>query len=93
MKANISLSPLQILSIGGNTRGKRLYMNVNLESALRLRQYPGAVSWLQAALANLDPGKQVGNKSSLGMHREPLFICNLSFSENSSKESSEASYG
>ena len=41
---------------------EKVYMIVNLESALRLRQYPGAVSWLQAAVAKLDPGKQVSNK-------------------------------
>ena len=59
-------------------------MNVNLERALRLRQYPGAVSWLQAAVAKLDPGKKVSERSGLGIHREPIFICNLSLLENSS---------
>ena len=57
---------------------EKVYMIVNLESALRLRQYPGAVSWLQAAVAKLDPGKQVSNKNGLGIHMEPIFISAIS---------------
>ena len=61
-------------------------MNVDLESALRLRQYPGAVSWLQAAVAKFDPGKKVSKRSGLGIHREPLFICNLPFQRTRAKK-------
>ena len=36
-------------------------MEILQESALQLKHYPGAVSWLQTAVEKMEPGKQVKN--------------------------------
>ena len=46
-------------------------MEILQESALQLKHYPGAVSWLQTAVEKMEPGKQVKNC----YNPEMIFIC------------------
>ena len=84
VKANITLSSSQILSIGGEKSQELLSIYVCTEilqeSALHLKHYPGAVSWLQTAAAQLATGKEVSNCCNPETILQLFFVC-FSFSK------------
>ena len=58
----MSLSTSHILSIGGERESlSNMCFEILQESALHLKHYPGAVSWLQTAVAKMEVGKQASN--------------------------------
>ena len=76
MEADISLSTSHILNIGGEKDSlSNMYFEILQESALHLKHYPGAVSWLQTAVAKMEVGKQASNPEIQFICSHFLFIC------------------